>query len=147
MIGDRSVGGPPYGTYLKRLKPSDTATGRRRLLKGLHVAPFRSSRLVPVSFERSVGPLCLWHSASAALLAKRCRGARVERAHSVSTAIQLGDSSGKVLCTRRLESRGALALSSTAESVCPSDSRFVMATFLIYYLKTSRIVWLISVVL
>ena len=85
--------------------------------------------------------------ASGTRLPRRCwRSAAEERvlsARSVSTAIQLGDLSGKVLRTRRLESRGALALSSTAESVWPSDSRFLMAaTFLIYYLKTSWIVWL-----
>ena len=68
-------------------------------------------------------------------------------ARTVSTAIHLGDLSGKVLRTRRLESRGALALSLTAESVCPSESRFLMATLCMYYLNTSRIVWLIFVVL
>ena len=53
------------------------------------------------------------------------RGARAERALCIlSTAIQLGDLSGKVLRTRRLESRGALALSSTAESVWPSVTIF-----------------------
>ena len=72
---------------------------------------------------------------------------RVLSARTVSTAIHLGDFSGKVLRTRRLDSRGALALSSTSESAWPSDSRFLMATFLIYFLKPSRIVWLISAVL
>ena len=37
-------------------------------------------RVLRTVLRTSVGPLCLWHSASAALLAKRCRGARAERA-------------------------------------------------------------------
>ena len=60
--------------------PPDSISSRlRRCITHLldRGALYRAMRTV---LRTSAGPLCLWHSASAALLAKRCRGARAERA-------------------------------------------------------------------